>query len=91
MTHRGRSGRLATGPGLWLILIALSEKSTSKHLFRCFRLSQIENSIQNLEGPNGILKNHDGHLGVETDPEMPIMVLPDTIWSFQVLNRVLYL
>ena len=29
--------------------------------------------------------------GVRLDPKMPIMVLPDTIWSFQVLNRVLYL
>ena len=25
------------------------------------------------------------------DPKIPIMVLPGTIWSFQVLNRVLYL
>ena len=27
----------------------------------------------------------------EMDPKIPIMVLTDTIWSFQVLNRVLYL
>ena len=74
------------------------KKSTSKHLLWCFRLSQIENSIQYLEGPkwylegpNGILKDHDRHLGVRLVPKMPIMVLPDTIWSFQVLNRVLYL
>ena len=25
------------------------------------------------------------------DPKIPIMVLPGTIWSFHVLNRVLYL
>ena len=28
---------------------------------------------------------------VFVDPKIPIMVLPRTIWSFQVLNRVLYL
>ena len=28
---------------------------------------------------------------VQVDPNMPVMVLPDTIWSFQVLDRVLYL
>ena len=28
---------------------------------------------------------------VHLDPNMHIMVLPDTIWPFQVLNRVLYL
>ena len=67
------------------------KKNTSKHLFWCFRLSQIENSIQNLEGPNGIWKDHDRHIGVPVDPKMPIMVLLDTIWSFNVLNRVLYL
>ena len=37
------------------------KKSTSKHLFWCFRLSQIEDSIQYLEGPNGIWKHHDRH------------------------------
>ena len=63
------------------------KKSTSKHLFWCFRLSQIENSIEYLEGPNGIWKDHDRHLGVQMDPKMPIMVLLDTIWSFHVLNR----
>ena len=29
--------------------------------------------------------------GLLMDPKIPIMVLPGTIWSFQVLNRVLYL
>ena len=32
-----------------------------------------------------------GILGSMWTREMPIMVLPDTIWYFQVLNRVLYL
>ena len=50
------------------------KKSTSEHLFWCFRLSQIEDSIE-----------------YQMDPKIPIMVLPGTIWSFQVLNRVLYL
>ena len=53
------------------------KKSTSEHLFWCFRLSQIEDSIRYLEG--------------QMDPKVPIIVLPGTIWSFQVLNRVLYL
>ena len=48
-------------------------------------------TIQDLERPNGIWKNHYRHIGVQRDPNMPIMVLPDAIWSFQVLNRVLYL
>ena len=34
------------------------KKSAFKHLFWCFRLSQIENSILYLEGPNGIWKDH---------------------------------
>ena len=36
-------------------------------------------------------KDHDRNVGVHMDPKIPIMVLPGTIWSFQVLNRVLYL
>ena len=63
------------------------KKSTSKHIFWCFGLSQIEYSIQYLEGPNSTWKDHDRHIGVH----LPIIVLPDTIWSFQVLKRVLYL
>ena len=78
-------------------------------------MSQIEDSVQYLEGPNGIWKNHVRHIGVHLfstwnwkglmvsgssgwidrlvhlDPNMPVMELPDAIWSFQVLNRVLYL
>ena len=56
------------------------KKNTSEHLFWCFRLSQIEDSIQYLEGTNSTWKDHDKNLGVQ-------MVLPGTIWSFQVLNR----
>ena len=40
------------------------KKSTSEHLFWCFRLSQIEDSIQYLEGPNSTWKDHDSNLGV---------------------------
>ena len=60
------------------------KKSTSEHLFWCFRLSQIEDSIQYLEGSNSTWKDHDRNI-------FSPMVLPGTIWSFQVLNRVLYL
>ena len=67
------------------------KKSTSGHLFWCSRLSQIEDCIQYLEGPNSTWKDHDRNLGVHLDPKIPVMVLPGTIWSFQVLNRVLYL
>ena len=37
--------------------------------------------------------NHGGDTSEtpRADPKMPVMILPDTIWSFQVLNRVLYL
>ena len=48
-------------------------------------------TIQDVERPNGIWKNHYRHIGVQRDPNMPIMVLPDTTWSFHVLNRVPYL
>ena len=69
----------------------LRKKSTSEHLFWCFRLSQIEDSIEYLKGPNSTWKDHDRNLGVQMDKDIPIMVLPGTIWSFQVLDRVLYL
>ena len=72
-------------------MYTLRRKVLQSTFFWCFRLSQIEDSIQYLEGPNGIWSDHDRHIGVPADPNVPIMVLPDTIWSFQVLNRVLYL
>ena len=69
----------------------------------------MKDSIQYVEGPNGIWKHHDRHIRIhyrligvqipwkpqpETakliDPKIPVMVLPDTILSFQVLNGVLY-
>ena len=43
------------------------KKNTSEHLFWCFRLLQIEDSIQYLEGPNSTWKDHDRHLGVHLD------------------------
>ena len=68
--HTNHSSVLSTSLGdIWCIYFfqnivleltcTLRRKSTSKHLFRCFRLSQIEDSIQHLEGPNGIWKDHD--------------------------------
>ena len=36
-------------------------------------------------------KDHDWNIVIQLGPNIPIMVLPDTIWSFQLLNRVLYL
>ena len=43
----------------------LKKKSTSFHdLFWCFKLSQIEDSIQYLVEPNGIWKDHERHIGV---------------------------
>ena len=44
---------------LWDNQLHSKKKSTFEHLFWCFRLSQIEDSIQYLEGPNGIWKNCD--------------------------------
>ena len=38
----------------------------------------------NLSSPSGLT------LPFHPDPNMPVMVLPDIIWSFQVLNRVPY-
>ena len=72
------------GPGLPLALQSLlhsKKKSTFKRLVWYFRLSQVEDSIQYLEGPNGIWKDHDRHIGVQRDqmdPNRPVMVLPDT-------------
>ena len=43
-------------------IVHLKKKSTSKHLFLCFRLSQIEDSIPYLERPNAIWKDIDRHI-----------------------------
>ena len=76
------------------IKCTLRKNSTSEHLFWRFRLSQIEDCIQCLEGPNSTWKDHDRNLGVHRDPKIPIMVLPGTqyswtprslSWFFQVL------
>ena len=81
-------------------LLHFKKNSTSEHPFWCFRLSQIEDSIKYLEGPNSTWKDHDKNLGLgsrrkdnasQDGPNIPIMVLPGIIWSFQVFNRVLYL
>ena len=47
-------------------LVHSKKKSTSEHLFWCFRLSQIEYSIQYLEGPNSTWKDHDRNLWVQS-------------------------
>ena len=67
------------------------KKGTSEHLFLWFRLSKIEDSIQYPGGSNSTWKDHDRNIFVLMDPKIPIMVLPGTIWSFQVLNKVFYL
>ena len=81
--------------GLWIRLLDKAvhskEKSSFRHLFWCLSLSRIGDSIQYLEGPNGTWKDYDRNLEVQVDPKIPIMILPGTIWSFQVLNRVQYL
>ena len=42
----------------------LRKKKYFRAPFWCFRLSQIEDSIQYLEGPNGTWKDHERNLGV---------------------------
>ena len=68
---------------LFLVFPHSKKKSTSEHLFWCFRLSQIENSIQYLEVPNGIWKDHDRQIGVPGEsayhgPSRCHLVLPGT-------------
>ena len=81
------------------------KKSISKHLFLVLWLVTnrglylipgrtkwyLEAPWQAYWGPDGIWKDNDRHIRVQMDPKLPIMVLPDTIWSFQILNRVLHL
>ena len=43
----------------------LRKQVLSSTYFWCFRLSQTEDSIQHLEGSNGIWKDHDRHIGVQ--------------------------
>ena len=50
---------LAMRPGA----VHSKKKSTSEHLFWCFRLSQIEDSIEYLEGPNTTWKDYDRNVG----------------------------
>ena len=62
------------------------KKSTAEHLFWCFTLSQIEESIQYLEGPNSTWMDHDKNLGVYLwQPEAPEKVLWSTFCSQSVL------
>ena len=49
------------------VQIHSKKKSTSEQLFWCFRLSQIEDCIQYLEGPNSTWKDHDRNLGVHLE------------------------
>ena len=73
------------------------KKSTSEHLFWCSRLSQKEDSIQYLEGPNSTWKDHDRNLGVQLDPKIPIMVqislwqLPMKLADFTENGEILFL
>ena len=70
------------------LLSTLRTKSTSKHLFWCFSLSQIRDSCHYLEGP---WKDPKKNIGFQLDEDIPIMVLPGSDWSLQVLARVPYL
>ena len=54
------------------------KKSTSEHLFWCFRLSQIEDSVQYLEGPNSTWKDHDRNQDSYHGPSKYHLVLPGT-------------
>ena len=45
----------------------LRKKVLPSTYFWCFSLSQKEDSIQYLEGPNGIWKHHDRQIGVQMD------------------------
>ena len=60
------------------------KKSTSEHLFWCFRLSQIEDSIQYLEGPNSTWKDLDRNLGVRLDT---VLIPPGPQDSYQGPSR----
>ena len=77
------------------LLLHSKKKSTSEHLFWCSRLSQIEDSIQYLEGPNSTWKDHYRNLGIQMDqsiypsgpqdshhgPSRYYLVLPGTEYS----------
>ena len=48
-------------------VVQSKKKSISEDLFWCFRLSQIEDSIEYQEGPNSTWKDHDRNLGVQAE------------------------
>ena len=52
------------------------KKSTSKYVFWYFSLSQIEDSIHYLEGPNSAWKHHDRNLGVQTEHQKKVLLSP---------------
>ena len=58
------------GVRYWSTRHNLRKKVLSSTYFWYFSLSQIEDSIQYLEGPNGIWKDHDRHIGVRLDPNI---------------------
>ena len=74
----------------------LRKKVLQSTFFWCLRLSQIEDSIQYLGGPNSIWKDHDRNLGVQVvvylwQPEAPKKVLWSTfflrVYVFLMSNR----
>ena len=91
LTESGSACAFAVRQNGKLQVYTLRKKVLQSTYFWCFSLSQIEDSIEYMEGPNGIWKHHNRQIGVPVDPNLPVMVLTDTIWSFHVLNRVLYL
>ena len=50
------------------VIHTLRKKVLPSTYFWCFSLSQTEDSIQYLEGPNGIWKHHDRHIGAKDGP-----------------------
>ena len=45
-----------------------------------------QGTCQYLEGPLSTWKDHNRDIGVQKDKDLPIVVLPGTDWSFQVLT-----
>ena len=65
-----------------------SKKNKFYRFFFCITQVYVD-----IKGRPGIFDMHSKKKSTfkHLDPNMPVMMLPDTIWSFQVLNRVPYL
>ena len=69
----------------------LRTKSISKHSFLVLQLSQIGVSFQYLEGPTSTWKDQDSIFWDPLASNIPVLVLPGTDWSFQILKWLPYL